>query len=141
IGRLTLQSRLERGQGGFFPLVQGIHDLFDGGRGFITRASAHDAGNHQQAHHARHADQVSHQIFLTTFLRVRSADHYSSVSSEHSDGRKATVLDHQSYDRMGAVMRNCARKSPISAPRAAGSRGHSMTTRTTTSPTLEHALP
>src|SRR5208337_5658413 len=32
-----------------------------------------------------------------TFLRVRSADHYSSVPSKHSDGRKATVPDHQSY--------------------------------------------
>src|SRR5208282_2798404 len=96
IGRLALQSRLERGQGGFFPLVQGIHDLFDRGRGFIIRASAHDAGNHQQAHHARCADQVSHQILLTTFQRGRSADRYSSVPSEHSDGRKATVLDRQS---------------------------------------------
>ena len=25
-------------------------------------------------------------------------DHYSSVLSKHSDGRKATVLDHQSYE-------------------------------------------
>ncbi|MGZ3355223.1 MAG: hypothetical protein ACXVBO_10255, partial [Isosphaeraceae bacterium] len=32
------------------------------------------------------------------------------VPSKHSDGRKATVLDHQSYDRTGEVMRNSARK-------------------------------
>ncbi len=64
VRRLTLQSRLERGNGGLFPLVQSIHNLVDGGRRVIVCASAHNAAKHNQAHHGCGADQASHQALL-----------------------------------------------------------------------------
>ena len=99
--RLAFQSRLEYGICGFFPLCR-VSMIFSMVAG-TSLARADDAGNHNQAHHARCADRLLIKFSSLALWKVQSADRDSSVPSEHR-------LDERNL--FGGIGRRTARHNP-----------------------------